>query len=114
VLGVVGVKVDNAVQAVGLLRRPRRSRRLTVLTAREVVIDADQSQIPVGIDGESVLLPTPVRCTSRPLSLRVQVPRGRPGVPEPRRPMDWAQLRRLALTFARAAGGGSAAQEETP
>jgi hypothetical protein len=45
-----------------------------------------------------------VRCTIRPLSLRVQVPRGRPGVPEPRRPMDWAQLRRLALTFARQPG----------
>jgi diacylglycerol kinase family enzyme len=110
VLGVVGVKVDNAVQAVGLLRRPQRSRSLTVLTAREVVIDADQPQIPVGIDGESVLMPTPVRCTIRPLSLRVQVPRGRPGVPEPRRPMDWAQLRRLALTFARAARGGEAAR----
>jgi len=110
VLGVVGVKVDNAVQAVGLLRRPQRSRSLTVLTAREVVIDADQPQIPVGIDGESVLMPTPVRCTIRPLSLRVQVPRGRPGVPEPRRPMDWAQLRRLALTFARAARGGGAAR----
>jgi diacylglycerol kinase family enzyme len=110
VLGVVGVKVDNTVQAVGLLRRPERSRSLTVLTAREVVIDADQPQIPVGIDGESVLMPTPVRCTIRPLSLRVQVPRARPGVPEPRRPMDWAQLRRLALTFARAARGGEAAR----
>src|SRR5260370_10166094 len=110
VLGVVGVKVDNAVQAVGRLRRPQRSRSLSVFTAREVVIDADQSQIPVGIDGESVLMPTPVRCTIRPLSLRVQVPRGRPGVPEPRRPMDWAQLRRLALTFARAARGGEAAR----
>src|ERR1019366_3280219 len=71
VLGVVGVKVGNAVQAAGLLRRPQRSRSLTVLTAREVVIDADQPQIPVGIDGESVLMPTPVRCTIRPLSLRV-------------------------------------------
>ena len=46
----------------------------TVLTAREVIIDADQPQIQVGIDGESVLMPTPVRCTIRPLALRVQVP----------------------------------------
>jgi hypothetical protein len=28
--------------------------------------------------------------------------------------MDWTQLRRVALTFARTAGGTSAAQEETP
>jgi diacylglycerol kinase family enzyme len=70
-----------------------------MLTAREVVIDADQPQIPVGIDGESVLMPTPVRCTIVPLALRVQVPRDRPGVPAPRPQLDWAQLRRQALTF---------------
>jgi hypothetical protein len=74
VLGVVGVKVENAAQAAGLLRRPGRSRGLTVLSAREVVIDSDQPQIPVGIDGESVLMPTPVHCTIRPLVLRVRVP----------------------------------------
>jgi hypothetical protein len=78
-----------------------------VLTAREVVIDADQPQIPVGIDGESVLMPTPVHCTIRPLSLRVQVPRHRPGVPEPRPPLDWARLRHQALTFTRTTGEGS-------
>ena len=94
VLGVVGVKIETAAQAAGLLRRAQRSRSVTVLTAREVIIDADQPQIPVGIDGESVLMPTPVRCTIRPLSLRVRVPRDRPGVPEPRPPMDWARLRR--------------------
>ena len=47
------------------------------------------------------------------LSLRVQVPRNRPGVPEPRPPMDWAQLRRQALTFTRATGGTSGAREKT-
>ena len=89
VLGVLGVKVENAAQAAGLLRRAQRSRELTALTAHEVVIDADEPQIPVGIDGESVLMPTPVRCTIRPLSLRVQVPQDRPGVPEPRPQLDW-------------------------
>ena len=108
VLGVVGVKIQTAAQAAGLLRRAQRSRSVTVLTAREVVIDADQPQIPVGIDGESVLMPTPVHCTIRPLSLRVRVPRDRPGVPEPRPPMDWARLRRQALTFTRTTGAGSA------
>jgi diacylglycerol kinase family enzyme len=111
VLGVVGVRIDNAVQAAGLLHRAQRSRSVTVLTAREVVIDADQPQIPVGIDGESVLMPTPVHCTIRPLSLRVRVPRDRPGIPEPPPPpMDWAQLRHHALTFGRINGGDSAAK----
>jgi diacylglycerol kinase family enzyme len=114
VLGVVSVKIETAAQAAGLLRSAQRSRSVTVVTAHEVVIDADQPQIPVGIDGESVLMPTPVHCTIRPLSLRVRVPRDRPGVPEPRPPIDWARLRRQALTFTRTTGAGSAAQGETP
>ena len=112
VLGVVGVKVESAAQAAGLLRGAQRSRGLTVLAAQEVVIDADALRIPVGIDGESVLMPTPVRCTIRPLALRVRVPRNRPGVREPRPPMDWARLRRQALTFT--ADGGPARRQETP
>ncbi|HUK71780.1 MAG TPA: hypothetical protein VLW50_23940, partial [Streptosporangiaceae bacterium] len=113
VLGVGGVKVDNAAQAAGLLSRAGRSRELTVLTAHEVVIDSDEPQIPIGIDGESVLMPTPVRCTIRPLALRVQVPRNRPGVPQPRPQLDWARLRRLAFTFGRATGGALTAQPGT-
>ena len=101
VLGIVGVKIGNAAQAAGLLRKAQRSRSVTMLTAREVVIDADQPQIPVGIDGESILMPTPVRCTIHPLALRVRVPRSRPGVPEPRPAMDWSRLGRQALTFTR-------------
>ena len=101
VLGVLGVKVENAAQAAGLLRGAQRSHELTPLTAHEVVIDADEPQIPVGIDGESVLMPTPVRCTIRPLSLRVQVPHDRPGVPEPRPQLDWARLRHQAFSTTR-------------
>jgi hypothetical protein len=41
VLGVVGVKVENATQAAGLLRKAARSRELTALTTHEVVIDSD-------------------------------------------------------------------------
>jgi hypothetical protein len=48
-----------------------------------------------------VLVPTPVRCTIRPLALRVRVPRSRPGVPRLRPPMDWTRLRYLALTVGR-------------
>jgi len=113
VLGVIGVKVDNAAQAAGLLNRAARSRELTALTAHEVVIDSSEPQIPVGIDGESVLMPTPVRCTIRPLALRVQVPRNRPGVPEPRPQLDWARLRRLAFTSGRTTGDGTAVRPGT-
>ena len=73
-LGVIGIKISNAAQAAGLLRSAQRSRNLTALTAREVIIDADQPKIPVGIDGESVMMPTPVHCTIRPLTLRVRSP----------------------------------------
>ncbi len=57
-LGVVAVGVDSARQAAGLLRRGHGT-GLTVLTAGEVTVDTDAPQIPVGIDGETVMLPTP-------------------------------------------------------
>ncbi|HSR85688.1 MAG TPA: diacylglycerol kinase family protein [Streptosporangiaceae bacterium] len=96
VLGVVGVRVRSARDAAGLLRRAR-SGRIRAITATEVTIDGDTPDIPVGIDGESVSLPGPVRCTIRPGALRVRVPRQRPGVPAPRARMDWARLRELAV-----------------
>ena len=64
-LGMVAVTVDSARQAVGLLRHTR-DHGLTVLETPEVVVTADTAQIPVGIDGEAVMLPTPVRCRSGP------------------------------------------------
>jgi diacylglycerol kinase family enzyme len=100
VLGVVGVKVHSAVQAAGLLRG-RRGDGLVRLSAGEVVIDADASSIPVGVDGEALSLPTPVRCTVRRDALRVRVPRRRPGVPLPKPPMDWRRLTRMAATVGR-------------
>jgi diacylglycerol kinase family enzyme len=96
-LGVVGVHVQGAAQAAALLRRTGRRGRLTALLAREVIIESDRPQIPVGIDGEAVVLPAPVRCTIAPLALRVRVPADRPGVPPPRPRLDWAWLGRRAL-----------------
>ena len=94
-LGMVAVSTDSARQALGLLRRTRDN-GLTAVEVPEVVIASDSPSIPVGIDGEAVTLPTPVRCTIRPKALRVRVPRKRPGVP-PRRPAwSWVRLRRLA------------------
>ena len=94
-LGVVAIRVDSARQAAGLLRRGH-GHGLTVLTAEQVTVDADAPQIPVGIDGETVMLPTPVRCAIRPRALRVIVPRQRPGVPAPKPPLEWPRLRQLA------------------
>lgn len=95
VLGVVGVKVTSAGQAVDLLRGEHAA-GLSVLNAEKVEITADTPQVPIGIDGEAVLMPTPVECRIRPAALRVRVPRSRPGVPRPKAPMNWARLRRLA------------------
>ena len=86
-LGVVAVTVSSAAQAVGLLSG-RHAAGVRRLTAHEVVVDADVAEIPVGIDGESVLMPTPVHCTIEPLALRVRLPRHRPGVPVQTTPLD--------------------------
>ena len=86
-LGVVAIRVDSARHAIELLRRGH-GKGLTMLTAEQVTVDADAPQIPVGIDGETVMLDTPVRCTIQPGALRVVVPRGRPGVPAPKAPSN--------------------------
>src|SRR4029453_14674218 len=77
-LGMFAVTVSSAVQAAGLVRGTQ-SRGLTRLAEREVVVDADAAQIPVGVDGEALLLDTPVRCTVRPAALRARGPGGRRG-----------------------------------
>jgi diacylglycerol kinase family enzyme len=91
-LGVVVVTVNSAMGAVGLLG----GAGVMVLTADEVVVDADEPEIPVGIDGETVMMPTPVRCAIRPQALRVRVPRDRPGVRPPKPRINWPALWTLA------------------
>jgi diacylglycerol kinase family enzyme len=103
-LGVFAVTVSSAVQAAGLVRGTQ-SRGLTRLAAPEVVVDADTAQLPVGVDGEALVLDTPVRCTLRPAALRVRVPHDRPGVPDPKPIMDWKRLRQIALTVPGAGRG---------
>ena len=94
-LGVIGVKVSSAQQAVDLLRG-RHADELKVLTTKKIEITADVPDIPVGLDGEAVSVSVPVICTVRALALRVWVPRDRPGIPAPKPPMNWARLRYLA------------------
>ena len=95
IIGVIGVTVASARQAAGLLRG-RHAAGLSVLTTKQIEISADVPQIPVGVDGESILMSTPVTCTVSPGALRVWVPRDRPGVRAPKPPRDWATLRYLA------------------
>jgi diacylglycerol kinase family enzyme len=95
-LGVIGVMMSSARQAVDLLRG-RRSTEVTVLTTKKIEITADVPEIPVGVDGESLSVPVPVICTIRRRALRVWVPRDRPGIPEPKPAMNWARLRQLAF-----------------
>ncbi|MEV6216690.1 diacylglycerol kinase family protein [Nocardia sp. NPDC051833] len=95
-LGAVTVSVANTRDAVGLIRRTR-SRGLTQHTTPEVAVDTDAPQIPVGVDGESRQLDTPVRCVIEPGALRVWVPRHRPGTPPAPPTIDWLRLRDLAI-----------------
>ena len=95
-LGMIAIRVGTARQAVGLLNGAHQ-RGLVRAEARDVLIGSDDPVVPVGIDGESVHLSTPVRCTVRPAALRVRLPRVRPGVRPVRGRLDWASLWRLAV-----------------
>jgi diacylglycerol kinase family enzyme len=89
VLGVVGVTVSTANEAVRLLRGSR-SGGITMLT---------------GVDGEAVSLPAPVVCSIRPGALRVRVPRNRPGATPSEPPVNFSRLARLACWPLRQGGG---------
>jgi diacylglycerol kinase family enzyme len=81
-LGMFAVTVTSAVQAAGLLRG-RNSRGLTRLAGREVVVDADAAQIPVGVDGEALLLDTPCAAPSSRAPCGSGCPVTVPGCPIP-------------------------------
>jgi diacylglycerol kinase family enzyme len=96
-LGVVCLRVTGAAQAARLVRGSR-SGALLRMDAGEVVVEGDADTLPVGIDGEHVVLPSPVVCRSSPGALRVRVPRhrrgrARGGGAAP----DWPRVTRLAL-----------------
>ncbi|MFE9774051.1 diacylglycerol/lipid kinase family protein [Streptomyces sp. NPDC005931] len=96
-LGVVCVRVGNTAQAARFVGGPR-SGGLIRLSAGEVVVEAGTDTLPVGIDGEHVVLPSPVVCRSAPGALRVRVPRRRPHAPRAGGgAADWPRVARLAL-----------------
>jgi diacylglycerol kinase family enzyme len=104
VLGVVAGHVTSAAEAAALLRRAQFRTITNLVGDGDVVIDIDRSgaqrgaaEIPVGVDGEALMVPAPVRCSVRPKALRVRIPRARPGVPLSPDPIDWNRLAGLAL-----------------
>ncbi|MDQ0931503.1 hypothetical protein [Streptomyces turgidiscabies] len=97
VLGVVCVRVGITAQAARIVRGPG-SGGLVRLSAGEVVVEGDTDTLPVGIDGEHVVLPSPVVCRSAPGALRVRVPRRRPhALRVTGGAADWPRVARLAL-----------------
>nr|WP_240503312.1 diacylglycerol kinase family protein [Streptomyces prasinopilosus] len=96
-LGLVGVRVGTAAEAARLVRGPRSSGGLVRLNAEEVVVEAGTDTLPVGIDGEHVVLPSPVVCRSAPGALRVRVPRRRPHTLRGGAAADWPRVARAAL-----------------
>jgi diacylglycerol kinase family enzyme len=99
-LGVLALTVDGARDAAGLARG-LRARAVWQGSCDQVLVDADAPGVAVGVDGEALTLPAPVRCAIRPAALRVRVPRSRPGVPAARRRPPWSRLVRLAVSSAR-------------
>jgi diacylglycerol kinase family enzyme len=95
-LGVVAVKVANAAQAISLVGAGQGAAGLAVLTCRDVTVESAESRIPVGIDGETVLVRTPVHCAIQPAALRVLVPAGQRQTAVGRSALNWARLGRLA------------------
>ncbi|GAA2626767.1 MULTISPECIES: diacylglycerol/lipid kinase family protein [Streptomyces] len=106
VLGVVGIRVNNAAQAADVALRGARAAGLHLLTSREVVIGSAAERVAVAVDGEALTMPTPVICSIRPGALRVRVPRLRPGAPEAAPPMQWSEVLALALNRPGAGAAG--------
>lgn len=104
-LGVLGIRVDGAVQAAELAVRGGRATGLHVLTAHQVMVHAAAETIPVAVDGEALNLPTPVTCSINPGVLRVRVPRTRPGAPPADPPLNWRHLIALAVSRSRSTAG---------
>ncbi|MFL6241162.1 MAG: diacylglycerol/lipid kinase family protein [Actinomycetes bacterium] len=95
ILGLIAVRVTTARQAAQLLRG-RNASALTTATADTVVVDSVDPQLPAGIDGETVMLTSPVECRVRPGALRVRVPRDRPSRPPLDAPITLGALLRVA------------------
>ncbi|MFG2622624.1 diacylglycerol/lipid kinase family protein [Streptomyces sp. NPDC048507] len=103
VLGVLGIHVETAAQAADLAVRGAQSPGLLVTTGRRVEVvsgsgSGSGGEVPVAVDGEALLMPSPVVCVLKSRALRVVVPRTRPGAVPPPPALDWRHVLRLAFT----------------
>jgi diacylglycerol kinase family enzyme len=84
VLGVVTVAVESAADVARLAAaeasgRVHRFRGYREWTTPELVVDADRELLDVGVDGEALQLPPPLRFRVLPGALRVRLPAAAPG-----------------------------------
>ncbi|MGW2486261.1 diacylglycerol/lipid kinase family protein [Streptomyces sp. NPDC001606] len=104
-LGVLTARAETPTETAARLRSGQTHGLTRLATPDDVVIHADAPVVPVGLDGEAVTLRTPVRCRISPGTLRVWVPRHRPGVaPTGWRPAGWAVVQRAASLVGRPHG----------
>lgn len=104
-LGLLAARAETPAEAAARLRGAQTHGLTNLATSEEVVVDADVPVVPVGLDGEAVTLPTPVRCRINPRTLRVRVPRHRPGATPAGRPPGGGTIRRVASTVGQAVHG---------
>jgi diacylglycerol kinase family enzyme len=91
-------RMDTGRLGVLVVTGPRRVYTDKVI---EASVETDGDQVAVGVDGEALMMPAPVRCTIQPGALRVRVPRQRPGMRAPEPELEWARLWELAMPHSR-------------
>ncbi|WP_185148876.1 hypothetical protein [Streptomyces sp. Ag109_O5-1] len=100
-LGVLAARAETPAETAARFLGGQTRGLTRLATPDEVVVHADVPAVPVGLDGEAVTLPTPVRCWISPGALRVRVPRHRPGATPAGRTPDQSVIERLASTVGR-------------
>ncbi|MEU6809977.1 diacylglycerol kinase family protein [Streptomyces sp. NPDC046831] len=106
-LGLLAARAETPPETAARLRSGQLHGLTRLATPDGVVVEADAPVVPVGLDGEAVTLPTPVRCRISPRTLRVWVPRHRPGVaPTGWRPSGRAVVQRAVSLVTRGTHGG--------
>ncbi len=94
--GVLGITVMGVADAPGGRRRP-----LVAWAAPEFVIESD-GDVPVGVDGEALTMPTPLVFRIRPGVLRVRIAPQHPGAsPSAAQPTGLRDSVRRLISIAR-------------
>ncbi len=78
-----GDKLNTTLNTLPELLQGDRGARLQAQAGTTRLAGPQALLVSIGVDGESVLMSTPVTCTVCPGALRVWVPRNRPGIPRP-------------------------------